>query len=60
MVHLNINEIWEKNEKIRINRALHGHSPCKRPYCTGKRCYRNPFICHPWEIYNDFRKRLGK
>ena len=47
---------FEEKEKVRVIRAMRGLSPCKKPYCTGERCYRRPFICRAWDIYNQRRK----
>lgn len=50
----------EYNDKARIARAKQGKSPCKPPYCTGAKCYRNPMFCTAWDIYNKYRKDIGK
>lgn len=51
---------FEEKEKVRVIRAMRGLSPCKKPYCTGERCYRRPFICRAWDIYNQRRKSIGR
>lgn len=51
---------FEESEKTRVIRAVKGLSPCKKPYCTGERCYRRPFICRAWDIYNQRRKSIGR
>lgn len=40
--------------------ARKGISPCKQPYCTGAKCYRNPMFCVAWQIFNEYRKGIGK
>lgn len=50
----------EYNDKARIARARRGKSPCKPPFCTGAKCYRNPLFCTAWEIYNQHRKEMSK
>lgn len=48
----------EYDDTIRIARAKQGKSPCKPPYCTGMTCYRS--ICKAWDIFNQYRKDIGK
>ena len=47
----------EKYESVRILRAKSGKCPCKKPFCTGERCYRDRGLCRAWNIYNSYLKR---
>lgn len=44
----------------RERRAREGRSPCKKPYCTGEYCLREPQLCRAWRIYNQYRKEMGR
>lgn len=33
---------FEESEKTRVIRAMKVLSPCKKPYCTGEYCLREP------------------
>lgn len=44
----------------RERRAREGRSPCKKPYCTGEYCLREPQLCRAWRIYNEYRKEMGR
>ncbi len=51
---------FEESEKTRIIRAMKGLFPCKKPYCTGEYCLREPQLCRAWGIYNQYRKEMGR
>lgn len=44
----------------RERRAREGRSPCKKPYCTGEYCLREPQLCGAWRIFNQYRKEMGR
>lgn len=44
----------------RERRAREGRSPCKKPYCTGEYCLREPQLCRAWRIFNQYRKEMNK
>lgn len=48
---------FKEKEKVRVIRAMRGLSPCKKPYCTGERCYRDRGLCIAWNVYNSYLKR---
>lgn len=51
---------FKESEKTRVIRAMKGLSPCKKPYCTGEHCLREPQLCGAWRIFNQYRKEMGR